>query len=142
MPNPSISNENACGHASPRRTCNPAIPNPALYQAGYQQALTDFAISDLLHRLNTYSDAHFAAAWFPLTTPETETLAAILIQTLTSNLTGNLLATYLAPSATIPSMCLQCPLNCNRNGLLVNRSFVSNVRESVRVNLLTIKPFT
>ena len=95
MHNHSISNEKACGHAPPRRTCNSAIPNPALYQTDYQQALTDFAIIDLLHRLNTYSDAHFDAAWSAHTTPETETLAAILIQTLTVNLTGNLLAIYL-----------------------------------------------
>ena len=95
MPNPSISNW-------PKRSPNPAcgtsktaISTPALFQGGYQRALTDFAITDLLHRLNTYSDAHFDAAWTALTTPETETLAAILIQTLTDNLTGNLLATYL-----------------------------------------------
>lgn len=73
----------------------PGIKALPLYQAGYQQALADFAITDLLHRLNTYSDPHFDAACVTLTAPETETLAAVLIQTLAANLNGNLLAIYL-----------------------------------------------
>lgn len=78
----------------------PAIPKPspptqAWVQAGYQQALNDFAVSDLLHRLKMYSDASFDAVWVALDTQEAETLAAILIQTLTTNLNGNFLAVYL-----------------------------------------------
>ncbi|MBM0744071.1 hypothetical protein JOY44_21020 [Phormidium sp. CLA17] len=65
------------------------------YQAGYQQALADFAIADLLCRLKTYSDASFDAAWVVIKTQEAETLAASLIQTLTANLDGKLLAAYL-----------------------------------------------
>jgi len=73
----------------------PFIPASELYQAGYQQALIDYAITDLFQSINSYSDAYFNAAWVALTTPETETLAAIFIQSLIASLNGNLLATYL-----------------------------------------------
>lgn len=65
------------------------------YRQGYQQALDNFAITDLLHQLKTYSDGKFDAAWAALNTQEAETLAAILIQTLAANLNGKLLAHYL-----------------------------------------------
>ena len=78
-------------------SCDPPRPSskPESYQAGYQQALDDFAIPLLLYRLQTYSDANFDAAWVALKTQEAETLAAVLIQTLTANLNGNLFAVYL-----------------------------------------------
>ena len=79
----------------PPRIPKPSLPTQALYQTGYQQALKDFDVSDLLHQLKTYSDANFDAAWVALRTQEAETLAAVLIQTLTANLNGNLLAVYL-----------------------------------------------
>jgi hypothetical protein len=72
-----------------------SLTTQALYQTGYQQALKDFAVSDLLHQLKTYSDRTFDAAWVALKTQEAETLAVVLIQTLTANLNGNLLAVYL-----------------------------------------------
>ena len=50
------------------------------YHKGYQQALEDFAIPNLLTPLKTYSDADFNAAWMNLTQPELESLAAILIR--------------------------------------------------------------
>jgi hypothetical protein len=62
---------------------------------GYQQALEDFAIPNLLTRLKTYSDADFDAAWMNLTQPELESLAAILIRQLTANLKGKAIAGYL-----------------------------------------------
>jgi hypothetical protein len=62
---------------------------------GYQQALEDFAIAPLITRLKTYSDADFDAAWMNLTQPELESLAAILIRDLTSNLKGKAIADYL-----------------------------------------------
>lgn len=65
------------------------------YQKGYQQALEDFAIAHLLSRLKTYSDADFDAAWMNLTQSELESLAAILIRQLTSNLKGKAIAGYL-----------------------------------------------
>ncbi len=37
---------------------------------GYQQALEDFAIPNLLTRLKTYSDTDFDAVWMNLTQPE------------------------------------------------------------------------
>ncbi|HEY9895219.1 MAG TPA: hypothetical protein V6D34_07405, partial [Candidatus Sericytochromatia bacterium] len=65
------------------------------YQKGYQQALEDFAIAPLLTRLKIYSDADFDAAWMNLTQPELESLAAILIRELTTNLNGKVIADYL-----------------------------------------------
>ena len=95
MPNPSISGKLHSNHIPLGCSDLPGAKAPPLYQAGYQQALIDFAITDLLHHLNTYSDPHFDAAWVTLTNQEAETLAAVLIQTLAANLKGSLLATYL-----------------------------------------------
>jgi hypothetical protein len=65
------------------------------YQNGYQQALKDFALTNLLTRLKTYSDADFDAASMNFTQPELESLAAILIRDLTGNLKGKAIAGYL-----------------------------------------------
>lgn len=65
------------------------------FQAGYQQALDDFAIAPLLHRLKTFSDSNFDALWYNLSHQESEVIAAILIQTLIANLRGKLLVSYL-----------------------------------------------
>ncbi|MDJ0704651.1 MAG: hypothetical protein QNJ46_15315 [Leptolyngbyaceae cyanobacterium MO_188.B28] len=92
MPKFPISSQQECNHTPLYRS---ALSVPVLFQSGYQQALTDFAITELLHSLNTFFDTHFDATRGTLTSTETETLAAILIQTLTRNLNGNLLATYL-----------------------------------------------
>ena len=54
----------------------------------YQQALDDFSITQLLTHLKTYSDTDFDATWMNLTQPELESLAAILIRELTTNLNG------------------------------------------------------
>jgi hypothetical protein len=66
-----------------------------LYQNGYHQGLEDFAITNLLTRLKTLCDADFDASWMNLTPPELESLAAILIQELTTNLEGKAIAGYL-----------------------------------------------
>ncbi len=65
-----------------------------VYQQGYQQAKEDFAIANLLTRLKNYSDGDFNTAWMKLTQPELESLAAILIRQLTSNLNGKAIADY------------------------------------------------
>ena len=65
------------------------------YEKGYQQALEDFVIPNLLTRLKIYSDADFDAAWMNLTQPELESLAVILIRQLTVNLKGKVIAGYL-----------------------------------------------
>ncbi len=70
------------------RTDSPA------YQKGYQQALDNFAIANLLTQLQTYSDADFKTAQVNLTQPELENLAAILIRQLTANLNGKVLHDY------------------------------------------------
>jgi hypothetical protein len=69
--------------------------SPDVYQQGYQQAKEDFAIANLLTRLKTYSDTDFDAVWMNLTQPELESLAAILIRELTTNLNGKGIADYL-----------------------------------------------
>lgn len=61
------------------------------YQAGYRQALADFALTDLLHCIKTYSDEDRGA----LTTHEIETLAATLIQILTASLDNSSIASCL-----------------------------------------------
>ncbi len=66
----------------------PQIPLAKSCQAGYQQALTDFAITDLLSRLSATSDAVGGG----LNPQEIETLAVILIQALTAQLNSNRLA--------------------------------------------------
>ena len=62
---------------------------------GYQQALSDFGITELLSHLSDYEDANFNAAWMNLEEQELESLAAIFIQQLTANLKGKLIASYL-----------------------------------------------
>ena len=94
MSNPFLSNGQECS-PPPGSSRNPAMQTPEAYQIGYQQALKDFAITDLLHRLQTYSDRHFDADWVALKPQEAEAIAALLIQTLTTTLNGKLLATYL-----------------------------------------------
>ena len=64
------------------------------YQKGYQQAKEDFAIANLLTQLQNYSDTDFKTAWMNLTQPELESLAAILIRELTTNLKGKAIASY------------------------------------------------
>ncbi|WP_242043574.1 hypothetical protein [Leptolyngbya sp. FACHB-671] len=89
-------------HATPTkasrssRSTSKLSTKPELYQAGYQQALHDFAILPLLHRLQSYSNANFDAAWVALTPQEAEAIAVLLIQTLITNLDGKLLAAYLS----------------------------------------------
>jgi hypothetical protein len=75
----------------------PSCPtdSPSAYQNGYQQALEDFAIAQLLTQLQSYSSADFDAVQMNLTQPEVESLAAILIRDLTPNLKGIAIAGYL-----------------------------------------------
>jgi len=68
---------------------------PTDTQRAYQQALDDFGITGLLLRLKNFSDANFDAAWMNLSEQERESLAVILIQGLTANLRGRLIANYL-----------------------------------------------
>jgi hypothetical protein len=91
MSNHTLATEAGCSSRDPSQP----LPEPELRQAGYQQALDDFAILPLLYRLQTYSDANFDAIWAALIPQEAETLAILLIQTLTVHLNGKLLATYL-----------------------------------------------
>jgi hypothetical protein len=68
---------------------------PTDSQRAYQQALDDFGITELLTCLKNFSDANFDAAWMNLSDQEVESLATILIQGLTANIKGRLIANYL-----------------------------------------------
>ena len=95
MQDSSISTQQTCNQPIHHQAIGTDASSSELYKSGYQQALIDFAVADLLHCIKTYSDTHFAAAWVALKLTETEALAAILIQTLAANLNGNCLSTYL-----------------------------------------------
>ena len=69
-----------------------------MYDKGYQQALNDFAIYNLLSCLKNFSDANDTdgdTAWMNLTESELESLAAVLIRQLTTNLKDKVIAGYL-----------------------------------------------
>jgi hypothetical protein len=65
------------------------------FQDGYQQALDDFDITQLLSQLSKYCDADFDAGLMALEEQELENLAAILIGQLIQALNGKLIASYL-----------------------------------------------
>jgi hypothetical protein len=65
------------------------------FSRGYQQALDDFGISQLLSKIRTYSDADFDAQWMRLKQKELNSLAVHFITQLTANLQGSLIASYL-----------------------------------------------
>jgi hypothetical protein len=62
---------------------------------GYQQALSDFGIAELLEKLSHFKDADFDAQWLHPEPEELDSLAAILIQQLTNSLNGKLISGYL-----------------------------------------------
>lgn len=61
----------------------------------YQQALSDFGITELMEKLSHFSDADFDASWMNLEQQELESLAAILIRGLAASLNGKAIAAYL-----------------------------------------------
>lgn len=61
----------------------------------YQQALDDFGITQLLSRISSYRDGDFVAKRMLLQKPEVESIAKLLIEQLTANLKGSVLANYL-----------------------------------------------
>lgn len=61
----------------------------------YQQALDNFGVTELMSKLRSYADEEFNAALMNLEEQELESLAALLIQRLTSSLNGKLIASYL-----------------------------------------------
>jgi hypothetical protein len=60
----------------------------------YEQALSDFGITDLIEKLSNFSDSDFDASWMNLEKQELESLATILIRGLTVSLKGKLIAGY------------------------------------------------
>src|ERR671933_445628 len=72
-----------------------SVDKKSTHSYTYQQALDDFGITELLSLLSQYSDADFNAQLMNLEKQELESLATILIQRLTENLTGKQIASYL-----------------------------------------------
>ncbi len=68
------------------------IPPFALSMA-YQQALHDFALTDLLAHLQNFSSPEFDNQH--ITEPESEVIAALLVEQLANNLNSHLIAAYL-----------------------------------------------
>lgn len=60
----------------------------------YEQALSDFGITELMEKLSNFSDSDRNASWMNLETSELESLATILIRGLTLSLKGKLIASY------------------------------------------------
>jgi hypothetical protein len=67
----------------------------AAYPDGYQQALDDFGITELLEKLSNFSDADFDSQRLHLEPEELDSIAAILIQQLIDRLNGKLIGSYL-----------------------------------------------
>ncbi|MCA1990850.1 MAG: hypothetical protein LDL41_02215 [Coleofasciculus sp. S288] len=65
------------------------------YQEGYQQALSDFGITELLEKLSHFKDPDFDVQRLHPEPEELDSLAAILIQQLTNSLNGKLISSYL-----------------------------------------------
>jgi hypothetical protein len=79
----------------------------------YQQALHDFALTELLTRLQNFSSPEFQNQ--PITEPESELIAALLVKYLANSLNSRLVAAYLKAirqgnREVIPEpICLQYP---------------------------------
>jgi hypothetical protein len=65
------------------------------YNRGYQQALDDFGITQLLSGIRSYSDEDFEADRARMTQPELESLAVFLILRVGANLNGSAIVRYL-----------------------------------------------
>jgi hypothetical protein len=65
------------------------------YNRGYQQALDDFGITQLLSGIRSYSDEDFEVDRACMTQPELESFAVFLILRVGANLNGSALARYL-----------------------------------------------
>ena len=65
------------------------------FSRGYQQALDEFGIAQLLSCIRTHSDADFDAQRVQLQEKELKSLAGHLIEQLAANLTGSLIVSYL-----------------------------------------------
>lgn len=115
MHNPSLPKQQRCGFTLRRRLGLSAFPVSGSYHVGYQQALMDFAVTDLLHHIKIRPDISFDTVQTTLTAPEAEALAAMLVQTLANNLDGDLLTIQLnairhnSPSVLTPLTKLHLP---------------------------------
>jgi len=82
-----------------------------IFQNGYQQALDDFGIKQLISKLKAYSNAELNAGLMHLEEQELESLAAILIEQLIQTLNGKLIVSYLHAIGQGNKDPLNCPIN-------------------------------
>jgi hypothetical protein len=73
----------------------PSSESLAGSSCAYQQALDDFAITELLETLSHFQDTDFDAQQLHLEPEELDSIAALLIHQLTLSLNGKLLSGYL-----------------------------------------------
>ncbi|HAG82052.1 MAG TPA: hypothetical protein DCL61_13005 [Cyanobacteria bacterium UBA12227] len=66
-----------------------------IYQLGYQQALDDFGLSDLLLKLSNFSEQDLDTQWLNSREETLDLIAVWLIEQLTASLKGNLISSYL-----------------------------------------------
>jgi hypothetical protein len=59
------------------------------YTRGYQQALDDLGVTQLLSRIRSYSDDDFDADRAQLTQQELESLAMVIIERVAANIKGS-----------------------------------------------------
>ncbi|MEG3864057.1 hypothetical protein [Microcoleus sp. herbarium12] len=59
------------------------------YTRGYQQALDDFSVTQLLSRIRCYSDDDFDADRAQLTQQELESLVGMVIERVAANIKGS-----------------------------------------------------
>ena len=71
------------------------VSDDSEYTRGYQQALIDFGIAQLLSNIRDYSDADFDAASACITQQEIESVAVFAILRVGAHLKGSLIARYL-----------------------------------------------
>ncbi len=95
------------------------------YNRGYQQALDDFGITQLLSGIRSYSNEDFDATGARMTGPEIESFAVFLILRVGANLNGSAIARYLntlrkANSPVIADRAIE--LNSNSRGKTPEKS--------------------
>lgn len=94
------------------------------YTRGYQQALNDFGITQLLSNIRDYSDADFDAASARMTQQELESVAVFAILRVGTNLKGSSIARYLNTLRKANSLTI-----CDRPAIELNSNSRSKITE-------------
>jgi hypothetical protein len=93
------------------------VSDESEYTRGYQQALDDFGVTQLLSRIRSYSDDDFDADRACMTQPEFESFAVFLILRVGPNLKGSTIARYLNTlrKANSPTIAARPAIELNSN---------------------------